>query len=44
MEVFGELNFVENVATDGSALYLISFGQILLRSGLRMKFIRNKGR
>ena len=44
VELYGTMDFIDNTTPDGSALYLISFGQILLRKGLKMKFFGNKGR
>lgn len=44
VELYGIMDFINNTTPDGSALYLISFGQVLLRKGLKMKFSGNKGR
>ena len=39
-----ELQFINNSAGEGSALYLISFAEIILSKGLRLIFEGNKGR
>ena len=39
-----ELRFINNSATEGSALHLISFAQIILSKGLRLIFEGNEGR
>ena len=44
VHVNGTLNFVDNLNMVGSALYLSSFGQLLLYSGSELLFKGNKGR
>ena len=44
VHVNGTLTFVDNHNTVGSALYLSSFGQLLLYSGSELLFEGNKGK
>ena len=40
----GEVNFIENEAKDGGALYIISFGQMKVFPDTTITFERNKGK
>ena len=45
MIIDGRLNFIENDVRDfdGGALYVTSYGQIVLKSGSGMNFVGNRG-
>ncbi len=40
----GVVKFVNNTASDGGAIKLVSYAQIRLADGLQAHFIQNKGR
>ena len=40
----GEVNFIENTANDGGALYIVSFGQMKVFPDTTIMFERNKGK
>lgn len=44
MDIYGYMEFTGNSADSAAALELLSFGQIQLRSGLKMNFTGNSGR
>lgn len=43
VEIHDEVNFIENKARDGGALYILSFGQLKVFSNATITFERNEG-
>jgi len=43
VEIHDEVDFIENEAQDGGALYINSFGQLKVFPNATMTFERNKG-
>lgn len=44
VDIHGELSFEDNIVQDLAQLYILSFGQVLLQSGVNITFKGNRGR
>ena len=44
VQLRGEINFIGNEAQDGGALYIITFGQLIIFPNTTVRFEKNEGR